>query len=78
MAKLTTLNLGATRIGDDGLASLAGLTGLQFLAVFDTAVTDKGVAHLDGLTHLKTLYLNRTAVTDKGLEALAGCPTWTS
>jgi hypothetical protein len=57
-------------LGDDGLAAVEPLLGLEGLSLQNTHVTDRGLDHLKGLRNLRWLYLKDTAVTDAGVEAL--------
>lgn len=70
VAKITTLWLDGTAIGDVGLGHLSVLKNLRVLNLKKTLVTDTGLAHLRGLTKLKLLILSGTAVTDAGLDHL--------
>ena len=56
--------------GDDHLARLRDLKGLQFLVVPGPGVTDGGLEHLWQLKGLQWLDLARTKVTDAGLAHL--------
>ena len=69
------LDLGATKVTDQGLASLAGLPHLTRLHLQRTAIGDAGLAHLAKLTHLEYLNVYGTKVTDEGLKPLAGIKT---
>jgi len=69
------LDLGATKVTDQGLASLAGLPNLTRLHLQRTAIGDAGLAHLAKLTHLEYLNVYGTKVTDEGLKPLAGIKT---
>ncbi|HEX9792504.1 MAG TPA: c-type cytochrome domain-containing protein [Planctomycetota bacterium] len=68
---LAVLDLGGTKVGDAGLARLAGMTRLVRLDLHGTAVGDKGLAALAGLAELRSLNLYGTNVGDAGLDALA-------
>jgi Leucine-rich repeat (LRR) protein len=65
---------GKTMVDDDGLAQLAGLTGLKVLALDFLFVSDEGIAQLDRLKNLKELYLKATSVGDELLAALPQYP----
>jgi hypothetical protein len=77
MKSLRVLYLDAARITDAGLKELAGLKGLQELALFDTKVTDAGLEVLAGLKNLRALWLDGPEITDAALgelrKALPGC-----
>ena len=47
--------LGETKVTDDGLVHLSGMTELKSLSLDFLPITDKGAAHLRGLTKLKVL-----------------------
>ena len=59
-----------SKVTDDGLVHLKGLTNLQFLSLSRTKVTDAGLVHLKGLTKLQYLHLSDTKVTDEGVKKL--------
>jgi hypothetical protein len=67
---LTRLYLRGTRITDDGLKHLTGLTKLEKLDLVETGITDAGLVHLRGLSSLKKLYLTETRVTKDGVRNL--------
>lgn len=68
---LRALNLGSTRVTDQGLKSLAPLAKLLELNLSETAVGDVGLKELAGLQQLEVLDLSATRVTDRGLKELA-------
>jgi endo-1,4-beta-xylanase len=53
LAALQELILSQTQIGDKGLASISGLTGLASLDLFGTGVTDAGLKSLSSLANLR-------------------------
>jgi len=57
-------------VGDEALARICHLTGLQELYLSNTTVSDKGLDNLILLTSLKRLYLYHTEITDNGLPNL--------
>lgn len=60
-------------VTDAGLASLAGLTDLQFLNLSNCRrITDSGLRHLQQLAKLRTLRLNRINIDGSGLANLSG------
>ncbi len=67
---LTRLYLRGTRITDDGLKHLIGLTKLKKLDLVETGITDAGLVHLRGLSSLKNLSLTKTRVTNEGVGNL--------
>jgi hypothetical protein len=54
------LHLERSSITDAALASLAGLSNLQYLNLYGTAITDEGLKHIAGLKQLRRLYLWQT------------------
>ncbi len=54
-------------VTDDGLAALAGLTGLRWLNILFSQCTDAGLECLAGMTRLETLFLSRGDFTDAGM-----------
>ena len=67
---VTDVDLSSTKVTDDELVHLKGLTNLQYLNLTGTKVTDAGLEHLKGLTSLKRLDLDGTKVTTKGVNKL--------
>ena len=65
---LTVLYLRGTRITDDGLIHLSGLTKLEKLDLAETGITDAGLVHLRGLSTLKKLYLRKRALRKMASE----------
>ena len=70
LAEIHTLFLSGTKITDEGLAHVGGLTSLHTLHLGRTQITDAGLQALKNMTHLRTLALGDTAITDAGLGAL--------
>ena len=70
--QLAVLNLARTKVTDDGLKSVEGLSNLRKLHLENTKITDEGLAHLKGLTNLEYLNLYNTQVSDAGLKNLEG------
>ena len=71
--RVSLLILANTRVGDEGLATLAadGLTELRTLNLSGTQVTDAGIPNLAAFTKLEELDLGHTQLTDAGLASLA-------
>ena len=71
-----SLNDGDHSADDDAILSLAPLTALQHLSLFESAITDNGLGKLSGLRLDRLAYLNvlRTNVTDDGLKYLLRFP----
>ena len=69
---LVRLNLSRTKIDDEALKTIRGLSELRWLNLSRTQVTDAGLRHLTGLTKLNYLNLYGTQVTDAGLSSLRG------
>jgi hypothetical protein len=67
---VTELFLRGTRITDDGLKHLDGLTKLEELDLAETGITDAGLRHLTGLATLKLLVVTDTKVTADGVAML--------
>jgi uncharacterized protein (TIGR02996 family) len=78
---LQRLYLARNELTDEGLAALAGSSGLAALRVLclgGNEISDEGVAALAAAKHLANLTileLNRTGVSDEGAEALARSKT---
>jgi len=81
------LDLRNTRVSDQGLRHLQGLSSLQQLTLGNDAIrfqpphpipvspiTDAGLVHLKGLTQLMHLDLSGLPITDSGLDALTDLP----
>ncbi|KAI8982690.1 hypothetical protein BDB01DRAFT_836127 [Pilobolus umbonatus] len=62
--QLTYLNLNGTKLTDEGMAYVKGLSRLQQLYLDKTLVTEEGLSQLIGLPHLDTLSLSYTQVTN--------------
>jgi hypothetical protein len=74
LRNLETLDVGWTKdVGDEGLATLAGLPKLRVLGLGGTKVSDAGLARLASFPALEEVRLMATAVTDQGIESLAAC-----
>jgi hypothetical protein len=67
---MSYVNLSGTRICDDDLTCLEGLSDVDALDLSGTLVTDAGMAHLQRLTGLQMLILDGTRVTAGGVAAL--------
>ena len=67
---LRDLDLSHSRITDAGVERLAGLTGLQTLAL-GPDVTDACLEFLAGMKQLEELRLARSHVSDGGLQIIA-------
>lgn len=71
LAKLESLNLDGTPIGDAALSCLASFPNLTHLNLSRTNVSDAGVTRLAPLKSLTTLKLARTDVSDEAVVALS-------
>jgi hypothetical protein len=71
---LVELELGATSVGDSGVAHLASMPRLQRLKLNETAVTDAALDTVGKLVELEYLNLVGTGVTDEGIKKLEGLP----
>jgi len=65
------LDLGFSKMTDEGLKELTGLKQLRVLKLHRTEVTDAGLKVVAEFEHLEQLFLGRTKVTDKGLKELS-------
>jgi hypothetical protein len=63
--------LSATRVADDQLGELLGLSALRKLDLIQTRISDAGLARLRGHEGLRILFLYDTKVTDRGFEHIA-------
>jgi hypothetical protein len=70
LARLTSLDLGHSRVTDAGLKHLVGLPNLVRLDLRGTRTGDAGLESLLAVTSLKYLNLDETDVTDGGVEHL--------
>ncbi len=68
--QLRMLDLSFTRIGDEGLRTVASLRELRHLSLIGSRVTDSGTACLAHLRQLHELYLAKTAVSSPAAEQL--------
>jgi internalin A len=69
---LRFLDLGYTRVGNEGLIHLGALPQLERLSLNNNFnVSDVGLSHLSNLMTLQELSLNHTKLTDKGVSDLA-------
>ncbi len=77
--ELTGIHFGPrSRVTDDEIVRLQGLTNLGYLTLKYTHVGDAGLAHLKDLPNLTSLGLQRIPMTDAGLEPLKGLTSLTS
>lgn len=71
--QIVSVLLTSSKVTDDDLKVLSGLTSLKTVSLNWTGVGDAGLAHLKGLTQLESLGLERCAnVTDAGLAHIKG------
>ena len=70
LAELRHLDPWQTKLGNDGLAHLDGLTNLEMLDLAETRINDDGLKHLSGLKKLDRLSLQDTRVSDAGIPHL--------
>ncbi len=68
---------GGAEFGDEGMAHLAGLNGLQRLTLGGDLVTDQGLSYLAGKHDLTLLYVEGN-ITDDGLRHLEGLKNLTN
>ena len=69
---MRSLDLTNTRLDDEGMRSLQGMTHLQKLYVHDALITDEGLQYIRNLHELTELDLYNTRITDAGLGYLKG------
>jgi hypothetical protein len=62
------------RFTDKDIASLAGLTVLEHLALHSNELTDKGLASLPRLPELRLVELYSAKVSEKGVDRIARQP----
>ncbi|HVX12107.1 MAG TPA: hypothetical protein VHC22_13080 [Pirellulales bacterium] len=67
---MSYVNLSGTRISDQDLAEMDGLSDVDVLDLSGTQVTDAGLLHLKRLGRLQMLVLDGTHVTETGLDEL--------
>lgn len=73
---LTSLDLSLTRVTDQGMQELRGLTGVVELNLrFAEYVTDEGVAAIKNWKKLRRLVLHGTKASDTSLDHIAGITT---
>ena len=72
--RLWSLHAERSKIDDDELVNLQGMTDLLYLDLSNTPVTDAGLLHLQGLDRLEVLQLWDTKITDAGLALIARLP----
>ena len=65
------IRLATTRIADEQLGELQGLSSLRSLDLTQTRISDIGLAHLRGHEGLRSLILFDTRVTDRGFASIA-------
>jgi len=70
--RIGELDLGNTRVGDEGLRVLRLMDRLTRLHLERTRTTDEGLEHVGPVQTLTYLNLFDTAVSDQGLEHLTG------
>jgi internalin A len=71
LKNLQWLNLGKSRITDDGLKDLTALKSLQWLGLDETQITDSGLKPLAEMKELEVLFMpGAKRVTKRGVAAL--------
>ena len=68
--QLLEINIGSTRVSDDGLIHLRNQHSLEFFAASSAKIGNSGLRHLSSLPSLNTLYLDGTMITNGGLSEL--------
>ena len=69
-SRLRLLDLSFTRVGDEGLKSLAALPELRHVSLIGCRVTDSGTDSLTRLERLREIYLAKTQVSPQAAEKL--------
>ena len=69
-SRLRLLDLSFTRVGDEGLKTVASLSELRHLSLIGCKVTDCGTNSLARLRQLREIYLAKTAVSSQAAEQL--------
>ena len=72
--RLWGLHAEHSRVDDEQLRFLQGMSGLQFLDLSGSQVTDAGLVHLLGLASLETLNLWDTTIGDGALDLIGRLP----
>ena len=62
------VDLSRTKVTDDGLEHLKGLTQLRVLNLRETSVSDSGLVNIDALTNLEELDLAVNNIRDPGMS----------
>ena len=71
LTTLVSLNLGMTKVTDNGLARIMAQKTLKSLWLyFATGITDSGLVNLKDMQDLRRLSLSGTSITDAGLRWL--------
>jgi Leucine-rich repeat (LRR) protein len=78
LARLTTLDLSANQIGDDGARALTNLPNLSYLYLSANQIGDDGARALANLPNLSNLHLRNNQIGDDGACALASLPNLSS
>ena len=68
--RLRLLDLSFTRVGDEGLKSVAAVSELRHLSLIGSRVTDGGSETLGRLVELRELYFAKTAVSSEAVKRL--------
>ena len=72
--QLIWLNVGRTKITNEGLKTIGQLSNLSQLNLEQTSIQDNGLAHLTKLSHLTSLNLIGNDISDKGTSHLSRLP----
>jgi Leucine-rich repeat (LRR) protein len=76
LSQLHALSIGGAQVNDVCLESLAKLSNLNVLGLYNTSVTDEGIARLPVVTpRLLSLVVSGAPVGDAGLEKLSALTT---
>ena len=72
--QLLWLNVGRTKITDEGLKTISQLSNITQLNIERTNIRDEGLAHLTTLAQLTQLNIIGNEITDEGLNHLSKLP----
>ncbi len=70
LPRLEVLRMAKTKIEDQQLAQIDGISSLTMLGLNKTSISNTGLAHLRNLKRIEALYLRGTKVTEQGLKAI--------
>ncbi len=68
---ISWIDLNQTKVNDEYLKFMDGLTSVAYLGLHSTNITDAGLDRLSGHSNLAEIELSYTAITDAGIAKLA-------